>query len=97
VRLFNAGVDHFDEDVGVFWEFYHQFLYFLHLSEGVFIHSVSVMKEQIILRGQFNPHILDVIVLIPLGLSELGNGTKTRTLTLMASSVPTSWGPEFES
>lgn len=49
MRLFDAGVDHLYEDVGIFMEFNHKFLHFLHLSEGVFVYDVGVVEEQVVL------------------------------------------------
>ena len=66
MRFLDAAVDHLDEDVGIFVELYHQLLVLLHLSEAVLVHNVGVVEEQIVLRGQLDLHILDVIVVIAL-------------------------------
>ena len=38
VRLLDARVYHFDKDIGVVAELYHQFLVLLHVTERVFVH-----------------------------------------------------------
>jgi hypothetical protein len=90
VRFFNAAVNHFNKDAGIVRELNHQLLVLLHLSKGVFIHSMSVVEEEVILRCQLNSHILDMIILISLYSINSLKITRTKILTLMASSVPTS-------
>jgi len=59
--LFNAGVNHFDENIGIITEFNHELLVFLHHSKTILIHNMRIVKEQIILRSQFNFDILKVV------------------------------------
>lgn len=66
VGLFDAAVDHLDEDVGIFVELDHELLVLLHLSEAVFVHYVGVVEEEVVLRGQLNLHILNVVVVVAL-------------------------------
>ncbi len=47
-------------------ELYHQLLRLLHLSEVILINDVCVVKEQVVLRGQFYLHVLNVVLVIPL-------------------------------
>ena len=48
VRFLDATIDHLNQNVWVFTEFYHKFLTILHLSESVFVHNVSVVKEEVV-------------------------------------------------
>ena len=59
--LFNAGVNHFDENIGIITEFNHELLVFLHHSKTILIHNMRIVKEQSILRSQFNFDILKVV------------------------------------
>ena len=59
--LFNAGVNHFDENIGIITEFDHELLVFLHHSKTILIHNMRIVEEQIIFRRQFNFDILKVI------------------------------------
>ena len=61
MRLLDARVDHLDENIGVVREFNHELLILLHHSETVFVHDVCVVEEQVVLRGQFNLDILEII------------------------------------
>ena len=61
MRFFDAWVNHFNEDISIVSEFYHQFLALLHIAKWVFINLVSVIEKQIILRGQFYFHILKLV------------------------------------
>ena len=58
--VFDAGVGHLDEDVGVFLEVDHELLLLLHVSEFVFVHAVSVVEEQIVLTRQLDFHLVNL-------------------------------------
>ena len=60
MRVFDAGIGHFDEDIGVFLEVDHELLLLLHVSEFVFVNAVSVVKEQIVLTGQLDLHLVNL-------------------------------------
>lgn len=45
MRFFNATVDHFDKDIGIFVELNHELLHLLHLSEAIIINNMSVVEE----------------------------------------------------
>ncbi len=62
VRVFDARVGHFDEDIGVLLEIYHQFLLLLHEAESVFVHAVSVVEKQVIFTCKFNLDLLDLVL-----------------------------------
>lgn len=61
MRLFDARVDHLDENIGIVREFDHELLILLHHSETIFVDDVCVVEEQIIFGGQFNLDILEII------------------------------------
>lgn len=61
MRLFDARVDHLDENIGIVREFDHELLILLHHSETIFVHDVCVVEEQIIFGSQFNLDILEII------------------------------------
>ena len=96
MRLLDARVDHLDKDIGVLVEVDHQLLCFLHLTEAIFFNQVGVVEEEVILWGQLQFYILDVIVVVRL-FQQIKNDwrclTRTKIFTLIASRVPTSYGP----
>lgn len=49
--FFDAGVNHLNKNTWIFMELYHKFLCFLHLTEAVFINTVSIVEEEIIFRS----------------------------------------------
>ena len=61
MRVLNARVSHFNEDIGILLEINHEFLLLLHVSELVFINAVCVMEEQVILTGQFDLDLMNLI------------------------------------
>ncbi len=58
VGLFDAAVEHLDEDVSVLGEFDHELLSLLHLFKAGLIDGVSVVKEEIVLTDQLYAHVL---------------------------------------
>ena len=60
--LFDTGVGHFHEDVGIFVEIDHEFLLFLHLSETILINYMCVMEKEIIFRCQLNFNLFYLIL-----------------------------------
>lgn len=61
VRVLDARVGHFDEDVGVLLKVNHQFLLLLHVAELVLVHTVRVVEEQVVFTRQFHLDLLDLI------------------------------------
>ena len=61
MRLLDAGVDHFYQDICVVRELDHQLLVLLHRSEAVLVDDVRVVEEQVILRGQFDLDVLKIV------------------------------------
>lgn len=59
--LLDARVDHFNENVGVVREFYHELLVLLHHPEAVLVDNMCVVEEQVIFRGQLDLHVLEVV------------------------------------
>jgi len=59
VGIFDAGVSHFDKDVGVLLEVDHQLLLLLHVAEFVFINTVRVVEEQIVFTGKLHFDFMD--------------------------------------
>ena len=64
VRVLDAGVGHLYEDVCVLLEVNHELLLLLHVSEFVFIHAMSVVKEQVVLACQFHLDLMDCVIII---------------------------------
>ena len=62
MRLLDARVYHFDKDVGVVPELYHQLLVLLHVSERVLVDQVGVVEEKIVLGCKFNFNVLDLSI-----------------------------------
>lgn len=60
----DARVEHLDQNVRVFGKIDHELLPLLHVPERVVIDSMCVMEEQIVLRGQLNPDLLDLLLVL---------------------------------
>jgi len=99
--LLYTWVHHFDKNISVISEFNHQLLSFLHVSELIFVYQMCIVEEEIILRCDFYLNVFN-LVLVTLYESKyklINRLTLTNCIifTLMASRVPTSWGPLFGS
>jgi len=66
MRLLDAGVDHFHQDIGIVIKFDHKLLLLLHGTEAILIYQVCIMEEEVILWSELHFNILDVIVVISL-------------------------------
>lgn len=99
IRLFDAWISHFNKNISVFLEVYHELLLFLQMLKAVLIYSMCIMEKEIIFRCQLYSNIFNLI----LSLATLNQIryccllTSLRTLTRIASRVPTSCGPDFGS
>ena len=62
VRVFDCRIGHLDKDVGIFLEVDHEFLLLLHVTELVFVHAVCVVEKQVVLAGQLNLNLVDLIL-----------------------------------
>ena len=62
VRVLDGRIGHLDKNVCIFLEVDHEFLLLLHVTELVFVHAVSVVEKQVVLAGQLDLHLVDLVL-----------------------------------
>lgn len=61
MRLLDAGIYHFLEDICVLCEVDQQLLLFLHVSVGVCVNLVGVVEKEVVLACELYSNVLDLV------------------------------------